>query len=234
MSRIAVLADVHGNLPALEAVLADVEAERFDVVVSGGDQVSGPMPVECLDRLAALKTPVCWVMGNADRLAADPSPEAQVADRFAHERLGEDHRALIATFEPAVRLDDVLVCHGTPASDQEVVTVLTPPDRLTRILDGVDARLVIGGHVHHQFTQSLGYVTWVNAGSVGMPYEGRPGAFWLEVDAGRPILRRSDYDVGAAVAAITATGFPEASELAKIIAGRYSVQEAAMELEPPA
>lgn len=234
MSRIAVVADVHGNLPALEAVLADVQAEGFDVVVSGGDVVSGPMPAECLDRLAALETPVRWVMGNADRLAADPPPHAHVADRFAHEHLGEHHRALIATFAAVVRVGDVLVCHGTPASDEEVVTVLTPPDRLTRILDGVDARLVIGGHVHHQFTQSLGYVTWVNAGSVGMPYEGRPGAFWLEIDDGRPVPRRSDYDVAAAAAAIAATGFPDAVELAEIIGGRYGVQEAARELEPRA
>ncbi|MCW2990673.1 MAG: metallophosphoesterase [Solirubrobacterales bacterium] len=233
MSRIAVLADVHGNLPALEAALADVEREGFDVVVSGGDLVSGPMPAECLERFASLDLPVRWVMGNADRLARDPScGDAHAADRFAHERLSAEQRDRIATFEPVVTIGDVLVCHGTPASDEEVITVVTPPDRLTEVLRGLDARLVIGGHVHHQFTQSLRYVTWVNAGSVGMPYEGRPGAFWLEIADGTPLLRCSNYDVDAAAAAIEATGYPDADGLAEIIRGRYSAQEAALALEP--
>lgn len=232
MTRIAVLADVHGNLPALEAVLADVRRGRFDILVVAGDHVSGPMPAECLDRVAALDLPVRWVRGDADRLALDPGDGAHPADRWAHDRLGPAHRALLAGCEPLVSLGDVLVCHGTPASDEEVVTVLTGPDRLAGILAGVEARVVVGGHVHHQFTQSLRYVTWVNAGSVGMPYEGRPGAFWLELDGGRPVHRRTDYDVDAAVEAIAATGFPGAAELALVLRGRYSAAEAAAELMP--
>jgi putative phosphoesterase len=232
VSRVAVIADVHGNLPALDAVLADIARERFDVVVSAGDQVSGPMPAECLERLRGLDVPVRWVRGNADRLACAPPPDAHPMDVFAHERLSAEQRAFVDGWEPVVTLGDVLVCHGTPASDEEVVTVITGPDRLARVLDGVPARLVVGGHVHHQFTQSLRYVTWVNAGSVGMPYEGRPGAFWLEIDRGRPVLRRSDYDLDAALEAIAATGYPDLDELTEILRGRYSAQEAAAALEP--
>jgi putative phosphoesterase len=232
MARIAVIADVHGNLPALDAVLADVAREGFGVLISAGDQVSGPMPAECLERLRGLDLPVEWVRGNADRHACSPPDDAHPMDVFAHERLSDEQRAFVASWEPTVSVGDVLVCHGTPASDEEVVTVLTMPDRLTRVLEGVTGRLVVGGHVHHQFTQSLRYVTWVNAGSVGMPYEGRPGAFWLEIDDGRPILRRSDYDVEAALEAIAATGYPDLDELAAILRGRYSAQEAAAALEP--
>ena len=232
MARIAVIADVHGNLPALEAVLADVGHEGFDVLVSGGDQVSGPMPAECLERLRGLDLPVRWVRGNADRHAVAPAEDSHAMDRFARERLSEEQRAFIAGWEPTVALGDVLVCHGTPASDEEVITVITGPDRLTRVLEGVEGRLVVGGHVHHQFTQSLRYVTWVNAGSVGMPYEGRPGAFWLEIADGGPVLRRSDYDVDAAVAAIAATGYPLTGELAGILRGEVSALEAAAALEP--
>jgi hypothetical protein len=103
--RIAVLADVHGNLPALEAVLGEVDSEAFDLVVSAGDQVSGPMPAECLDH--------------------DGGPQAAAADRWAGERLRADQRELIARFEPTVTIGDLLVCHGTPAGDEEMVTVLT-------------------------------------------------------------------------------------------------------------
>lgn len=232
MTRIAVLADVHGNLPALEAVLAEIRRERFDTVVVAGDHVSGPMPAECLDHVEGLDLPVRWVRGNADRLALDPGEGAQAADRWAHDRLDAVRRSMVAAFEPIVSLGDVLVCHGTPASDEGIVTVLTGPDRLAAVLAGVDARVVVGGHVHHQFTQSLRYVTWVNAGSVGMPYEGRPGAFWLEIDDGRPVHRRSDYDVDAAVEAIAGTGYPEAEELAHILRGGYSAAEVAAALEP--
>ncbi|MFL5844962.1 MAG: metallophosphoesterase family protein [Solirubrobacteraceae bacterium] len=232
MNRIAVIADVHGNLPALRAVLAELQRESFDVVVSAGDQVSGPMPAESLELLRGLDVPVRWVMGNADRLACEPGEGAHASDRWAHERLDDEQQAFIAGWEPVVTLGDVLVCHGTPASDEEVVTVITGPDRLTGILGGVPARLVVGGHVHHQFTQSLRYVTWVNAGSVGMPYEGRPGAFWLEIDRGAPRMRRTDYDVDAAIEAIAATGFPDAEDLAGILRGKYTAAEAAAALEP--
>lgn len=202
MSRIAVIADVHGNLPALEAVLAEIEREGFDAIVFCGDVMDGPAEQECLARLRGLGERLRWVRGNADREAGLDGPVA-------------------------IRLGDVLFCHGTPDSDEGIVTVLTPPDRLAGILDGVGARLVVGGHVHHQFTQSLGYVTWVNAGSVGMPYEGAPGAYWLAIEDGAPVPRRTAYDVEAAIAALGA-----GDDLAGILRGEVTALEAAAEFEP--
>jgi predicted phosphodiesterase len=196
---------VHGNLAALDAVLRD--AAGADVLVVGGDVASGPQPAEVLDRLAELGERVRWVMGNADREILDPpdtDDEVGRAARFAAERLDATHRALIVGFEPTVELDGVLFCHGTPRSDTEIVTRLTPDERLDALAG--DARLVVAGHVHQQFHRRR----WVNAGSVGMPYEGRPGAYWALIEDGEPHLRRTDYDLDAV--AIRATGFPDVED----------------------
>jgi putative phosphoesterase len=224
--RIAVIADIHGNLPALEAVLADVDDGGFDLVVCAGDVVSGPMPAETLERLAALGDRVRWVMGNADREALEGR------DAWVHERLAPEHLERIASFAPTVVAGDALICHGTPASDEEIVTMLTPPERLERIVAGVEQPLVVGGHVHHQFVQRAGRVQWVNAGSVGRPYEGAPGAYWLALLGDGPDHRRTDYDVDAAIERIAATGYPGAGDVAEALRGRVSAREAAATFEP--
>jgi putative phosphoesterase len=200
---IAALHDVHGNLAALDAVLR--EAEPADTIVVGGDVASGPQPVEVLDRLMGLGECVRWVMGNADRELLDPPDtdnEAGRADRFAAARLEQRHRSLIARFEPTVELDGVLFCHGTPRSDSEIVTRLTPEERLDALAG--TARLVVAGHTHQQFHRRR----WVNAGSVGMPYEGSPGAYWVLLNDGEPQLRRTDYELDPD--AIRSTGYPDA------------------------
>jgi putative phosphoesterase len=241
--RIAVLSDVHGNLPALDAVLAEVEAEGFDAVVSGGDVVSGPMPRECLDRLAALGDRISWVRGNADRevvAALDGTLPGELGDdpavrsaRYAAARLTAADRELLASFAPTVRLGEVLVCHGTPASDTAMVTPRTPPERLAAAVGDTDAAMVVGGHVHLQFVQRSGAVQWVNAGSAGMPYEGAPGAFWLAILDGSADLRRTRYDTGAAAAAIRATGYPDAEDVIASITGAITREEAMDAFEPP-
>jgi putative phosphoesterase len=233
--RIAVLSDVHGNLTALDAVLADVADEGFDLVVSGGDVVAGPMPRECLERLAALGERIRWVMGNADREVVevldgaplkDPGDPAERAAHFAAARLDPGHRDLLASFAPTVAVDDVLVCHGTPRSDVEIVTPRIDPGRLAEIVRGVTESVVVGGHVHLQFLQRSGAVQWVNAGSVGMPYEGAPGAYWLALTSEAPDLRRTLYDTDGAAAAIRATGYPDAEDVVAAITGAVSREEA--------
>jgi putative phosphoesterase len=233
--RIAVLSDVHGNLAALDAVLAEVADEGFDVVVSGGDVVAGPMPRECLERLAALGERVRWVMGNADRevIAAldgapldDPDDPGQRAAHFAAARLDRTHRDLLGSFAPTVAVDGVLVCHGTPRSDLEIVTPRISPGRLAQIVRGVTEPVVVGGHVHLQFVQRSGTVQWVNAGSVGMPYEGAPGAYWLALTSEAPDLRRTRYDTEPAAATIRATGYPDAEDVVAAITGAISREEA--------
>jgi putative phosphoesterase len=233
--RIAVLSDVHGNLTALEAVLGEVADEGFDLIVSGGDVVAGPMPRECLERLAGLGERVRWVMGNADRevvaaldgrLAVDPRDPAARSAHFAAQRLHRSHRDLLASFAATVAVDGVLVCHGTPRSDVEIVTPRIDPGQLAEIVRDVTEPVVVGGHVHLQFLQRSGTVQWVNAGSVGMPYEGAPGAYWLALTSEAPGLRRTLYDTDAAAAAVRATGYPDAGDVVAAITGAVSREEA--------
>jgi putative phosphoesterase len=225
---VAALYDVHGNLPALEAVLADPAFARADVVVVGGDVAAGPLPAEVLDRLAGLELPVRWVRGNADREVVaffdrgDTDPSAYPADdpagrsdSFTAGRITRAHRDLLAGFEDVVRVDGALFCHGSPRRDDEIITAITPAERLEPMLEGVDEELVVCGHTHHQFELRAGGRRVVNAGSVGMPYQGEAGAFWLLVDGGEPELRRTELDVEAMAATLRASGYLDAEDLIK-------------------
>ena len=185
--RVAALYDIHANLPALEAVLADALQRRPDLVVVGGDVVGGPQSGAVLDALLDTGAPTRWVMGNGDR-------EALAGDG----PLSAAHRALVASFEPTVAIDGVLYCHGTPRSDEEIMTRITPPERLERILRDVDEHVIVCGHVHQQYDRTVDRWRVVNAGSVGIPYEGRAGAFWALLDDAEPTLLRTDYAVDPA------------------------------------
>jgi putative phosphoesterase len=234
-SRVAAIYDVHGNLPALEALLADLQSINPDLIVVGGDVVAGPMPAEVLDRLAALGESICFVRGNADREVvaaydagpyADPIDVADPAERavaFAASKIDRRHRDLLASFAERLVVEvegvgQVLFCHGSPRSDEEIVTAATTEGRLREILAGVDQDIVVFGHTHAQFDRCVGAKRVVNAGSVGMPYQGKPvGAFWLLLGAGGVSLRRSDYDLDRAVERIRATGYPESEDVAQIL-----------------
>jgi putative phosphoesterase len=212
--RVAVVSDVHGNLPALEAVLAEIEREEVGLVVSGGDVAMGPMPAECVDALLALDR-VVWVRGNADREAV-PERYTELA-RWVAERLGPERQELVAgaPLTAAVDVDglgSVLCFHGTPRSDEEILTKLSPDQRVAEALDGVEQRVVVHGHTHVQYDRQVAGRRIVNAGSVGMPYEGRQGAFWALLGPDVE-LRRTEYDVEDALAAIRATGYPAVDEL---------------------
>jgi putative phosphoesterase len=234
-SRVAAIYDIHGNLPALEAVLADLESVNPDLLVVGGDVVAGPMPVEILDRLTALGESVCFVRGNADREVvaaydarryADAINVADPAERvaaFAASKIDRAHRDLLASFAERLVVElegvgQVLFCHGSPRSDEEIVTKATTEWRFREILAGVDQDLVVCGHTHAQFDRRVGTKRVVNAGSVGMPYQGEPvGAFWLLLGTGGISFRCSDYDLDRAVGRIRATGYPDAEEMAEIL-----------------
>jgi predicted phosphodiesterase len=209
---IACLFDVHGNLPALEAVLAEPDVARADLVLSGGDAVSGPFPRETADLLRGLGDRLLAIRGNTERdiLAAEDSKTAWLAAQ-----LGADHLAWIEAQPLTADLGNgVLACHGTPRSDLEIVTLVTPDERLAEILTGVDAGVVIGGHTHSQMDRVVGGIRWVNAGSVGMPYEHEQGAYWALVDGGEIELRRTPYDAEAAAERVRATTYPRSDEFA--------------------
>jgi predicted phosphodiesterase len=216
--RIAVFADVHGNLPALRAVLAEVDA---DAIVVAGDVVGGPQPRQVLEALAARPEPVHWIAGNAERetiavlagAASADDPPGRAA-RWSADALDAAWRAEMASWPIRLALGGVCFCHGSPRRDDEILTRATPDDALREALAGVPEPLVVGGHTHQQMIRAPGGgPAYANAGSVGMPYEGRPGAFWLLLDGGEPQLRCTSYDVEAAAAELRATGYPDVDDM---------------------
>jgi len=224
--RIAALYDIHGNLPALEAVLQEVRQAAIDQVVVGGDVLPGPMPRETLTLLLDLPFPVRFIRGNGDRevlaqragVETDPIPERfREVMRWTAQQLHPQHEQLIAGWPPTCRLEisgvgEALFCHGTPRSDMEIFTRLTPEDTLLSIFESPNVPLIICGHTHMQFDRMIGRVRVVNAGSVGMPF-GEPGAYWLLLGPDVQ-LRHTPYDLAEAAERIRATAYPQADEFA--------------------
>jgi predicted phosphodiesterase len=236
--RVAALYDVHGNLAALEAVLAETDVGRADVVVVGGDVVLGPMPVETLDLLRALGERAVFIRGNTERalVAGGESPAEQddawsARNTWVRATLGEEPLRFLAGLPATVVIDveglgPTLFCHGSPRSDDEIVTSATPERRLSELLRGVAESVVVCGHTHVQFDRVVGHVRIVNAGSVGMPYQNAPGAYWASLGPDVE-LRRSAYNADEAAERIRATGFPHADEFAReYVLERYSAEEA--------
>jgi predicted phosphodiesterase len=220
--RVAALYDIHGNLPALEAVLAEVEEAEPDVVVVGGDVVLGPMPSETLELLLGLGERALFVRGNCDRLMNEEITEGGLnADRarWSAEQLERGQRAWLAGLPDTQSVDvdglgSSLFCHGSPRSDEEILTAISSELRVAEAVAGVSEPVVVCGHTHVQFDRRAAEKRLVNAGSVGMPYESIPGAYWALLGSGLE-LRRTDYDREAAAAAIRATSFPDANEFAE-------------------
>jgi diadenosine tetraphosphatase ApaH/serine/threonine PP2A family protein phosphatase len=196
--RVAALYDVHAMPWALEAVLAELDA---DAIVFGGDFVYGPFPRETVAAVRSLEAVV--IRGNCERDAS--------TDDWDSSRLSADDLAWIASLPLTAVVDEVLYCHATPTSDLPSTTALTPEADVRRMFTGIRGTVVIG-HTHHQFDRGFGDLRVVNAGSIGMPYEGEVAAFWALVDDGEPSFRRTSFDVERAVAAIRASGWPGGEE----------------------
>ena len=221
--RVAALADVHGNLPALEAALQEVEDEEPDLIVFCGDVASGPMPAETIALLMTVGR-ARFVRGNADRGLVDEfdgAPPSQMPGPFAEWCAGQitrEQRDFLASFEERVTVDGVdgvgrvVFCHATPRNDVDVMTVETPFERVRVLTSGVDADMIVCGHTHMQFDRTLDGLRIVNAGSVGMPY-GMVGAFWAMLGPGLR-LRRTDYDREAAARRIRSIDWSNAGEFA--------------------
>lgn len=208
--RVAALYDVHGNLPALEAVLADVDAAGVDAIVLGGDVVAGPWPAQTLARLDELGDRARWVRGNADRelRAGEEGPVPSELLDWVRGQLDPAAIERLASLPVSVTLPidgigDARFCHATPRNDLEIRTSISPDERWREVLDGIGEPLVVCGHTHVQFDRVVGATRVVNAGSVGMPYEDEPGAYWLLLGPGVE-LRRSTYDVDGTLRALRA------------------------------
>lgn len=224
MLRVAALYDIHGNLPALEAVLEEVAAARVDAVVVGGDVLPGPMPKECLDRLFDLALPTHFIHGNGESAAlevlADRVPEKvpeafRPAVQWSARQLPDEYRQVIADWPLTVTLEiealgEVLFCHATARNDTELITRLSPDARIREVFAGVGSKAAVCGHTHMQFDRTVDSLRVVNAGSVGMPF-GDPGAYWLLLGSDVQ-LRRTLYDRDVAAARLKQSAFPGITE----------------------
>jgi putative phosphoesterase len=219
--RVAALYDVHANLPALEAVLEEIGEERFDTILFGGDLAWGPQPDETLRLVRSLQDAL-FIRGNADR-----SP-----DEWQETCLSLDDLAFLRGLPETLELDGVLYCHATPRSDEEIVTPATPDDRLADVLAGVENRVVVAGHTHMQQDRQVGRIRFVNAGSVGLPYEGEVAAFWAVVDGGQPELRKTEVALDRLVEAFETSRWPLAEDfLRENVLQPCSREEAIAEFE---
>jgi putative phosphoesterase len=203
--RVAALYDVHANLPALDAVLAELAEVGPDLIVFGGDVAAGPLPRETILRLRTVDR-ARFVRGNCDREMVAGAADPFVA--WPGAQLDDDARDFLASFELSAVVDDVLYCHATPHDDTPFVTMLTPDDVAAELIGETRQSTVVVGHSHSQFDRRLGTLRLVNAGSVGMPCEDGPGAYWALVRDGEPELRRTAYDLEAAADRLRPSRWP--------------------------
>jgi predicted phosphodiesterase len=227
--RVAVLADIHGNVPALDAVLRDVDHAGVDVVVLNGDIADGPMPRETLDRLIELGERAVWVRGNTDRWLVDafdgnlqlpglPTNPSAGWFSWCARRINPAHRDLLAALPLSVTLDvdglgPVTFCHATGRDDNEFILVDSPLGLYQQAFADLSTELVVLGHTHMPFDRLADRRRFVNAGSVGLGY-GHSGASWaiLGPDV---VLRRTPYDADKAAAILTASsGLPGIANMA--------------------
>ena len=231
-ARVAALHDVHGNLPALEAALDEIAALAVDRIVFGGDLVWGPPdPAGVIARIRTLGDRALSISGNADRevvaafdakrpvnWSGDPADLNEAVAAWSASRLRLADRAFLASLPGELVLDvdglgPVRFMHGSPRSDEEILLPTTPDEVVREALAGVPEGVVVGGHTHVSMDRSLDGQRLLNAGSVGLPYEGLPGAYWLLLGPGVE-LRRTVYDFDAAAALVRECGCPAAAQFA--------------------
>ena len=230
MTRIAALSDIHGNVAALEAVIAEIRREKPDRVVIAGDLVlNGPEPVAVVDMLRTLAADgTAVVAGNTDIAVADFDyaaafpwmtdgvPDAIVAAaEWAHEALGEERvewlRSLPA--ERRLRTDDdtlVLVCHASPGSQTSGFDQDLDPSVTIERVARTDARVIVCGHTHLPEVRDLGWKVIVNDGSAGYVFDGDPSASWALIDIAddqvSAEIRRTTFDTLSVANAISSRG----------------------------
>ena len=188
---VAALYDIHGNLAALDAVLAEIPGD-VTILVGGDICAGGEQPSEVLTRLRGLGDRVVWLRGNADR-ELHPEETGLAPPEFleqARSQLREEEIGFLHELPETQIIDGVLYCHASPRNDLDIFTERTPEERIAFLFDGLDVSTVVCGHTHTQFGRTVGGVRVVNAGSVGAPYEDQPGAYWL-LDLAH---RRTPYD----------------------------------------
>jgi putative phosphoesterase len=225
--RLALISDIHGNLPALEAVLAEIESEGVDEILCLGDVAVGPQPGETLDRVRELGCPV--VLGNWDAyfIRGFPSHESELGKQLVEMgewwagHLSAQQREFIETFEHELRRPGLVAFHGSPRSYEDFIYATTPDPELTEMLDGTRAPMMLAGHTHFAMVRHFDGALLVNPGSVGLPFAKQeavmrisPWAEYAIVDAEdghlSVDLRRTDFDVDSLLELIRGSGMPHA------------------------
>jgi putative phosphoesterase len=225
--RLALISDIHGNLPALEAVLTEIEGEDVDEIICLGDVAVGPQPGETLDRVRELGCPV--VLGNWDAyfIHGFPSHESEIGMRLVEmgewwaDQLSAEQRAFIETFVDTLERPGLFAFHGSPRSYEDFIYATTPDAELAQMLDGARAPMLAGGHTHFAMVRHFDGALFVNPGSVGLPFAKQeavmrisPWAEYAIVDAeeGRLSvdLRRTPFDVESLLELIRTSGTPHA------------------------
>jgi putative phosphoesterase len=224
--RVAAIYDIHGNLPALEAVLQEIRDEKVDQIVVGGDVLPGPMPRESLECLRNLDAPAHFIYGNGEvavlqqMSGTEPTAVPQAFRsiiRWTAEQLCREHQEWLSKWPKTLTLEiaglgPVLFCHATPQNENDIFTRLTPDERLLPLFENLNTAVVVCGHTHMQFDRTIGHTRVVNAGSIGMPF-GAPGAHWLLL--GRDIqFRHTAYNLANAAERIRSTAYPQAQDFA--------------------
>ena len=225
--RVAAIYDIHGNLPALEAVLQDIEAAAVDVIVVGGDLAWGPEPAPVMEKLISLGDRAHFVMGNADREVIGrfgeedglPPLVAEV-NLWCADQLRQEQLEFLRNMQQQVTVDidglgETLFVHGSPRTDEEAIRIGTPDDEIVPMLADVAQRVIVCGHTHIQFDRTVGQHRIVNAGSVGLQSRA-PGACWALLGPDVE-LRVVPYDREAAAEQIRRSGVPHAEVFAEHI-----------------
>lgn len=230
--RLALVSDVHGNLAALEAVVADIRRRSIDLVVHGGDlALMGPRPAEVVDRIRELGWP--GVVGNTDELLWRPEEHERqlgrapqlapllelIFDAYApdtRERLGEERVAWLQELPAQHRTDELTVLHAQPDDLWRAPMPDASDSELSATYEPLAAERVAYGHIHRPFTRRLDGLTVVNAGSAGLPWDGDPRASYLLFDNEKPDIVRVEYDIEDEVRALHTARHPDTERLAQM------------------
>jgi predicted phosphodiesterase len=230
--RTAIVADIHGNLPALEAVVADIERRQPDRVLHAGDlALAGAQPAEVVDRVRELGWP--GVAGNVDELLGNPGQLQVQLDRApqlepllrmlfeayapaTRERLGEDRLAWLAELPAEHREGAIRVLHASPGDLWRAPMPDAPDEELLETYGPADGGIVVCGHIHLPYVREMDSLTVANTGSAGNPFDGDPRAAYLWIEDGEPRTIRVDYDVEREVELTLASGYPDAERIAEM------------------
>ena len=230
--RVAIVSDVHGNLTAFDAVLADIQRRAPDVVLHGGDlALMGAQPAEVIDRVRELGWP--GVVGNTDEVLWRPQEQLRQEDLAPKlgtllrlifqeytpaslELLGEERVTWLRELPAQQCLEDLVLVHAAPGDLWRAPMPDAPDNELSAIYEPLDAATAVYGHIHRPYTRTLTRLTVANSGSVGMPWDGDPRASYLLIDDGHPCLVRVEYDVEREVALLLDSGYPDAPRLVEM------------------